>query len=82
MSRFDAMREKNDTQTPIQPILIAFEHIETFGSLLASTHNHPRRVRLMRVMTEIELVAWNAGHKKYEMTPFGCQCLPEHRGTH
>jgi hypothetical protein len=60
MSSSDAMREKKDTQTSLQPILVALEHIEAFGSLLAFTHDHPRRVRLMKVMTEIELVAWNA----------------------
>jgi hypothetical protein len=81
MSSSDAIRETRDTQTFLQPILVALEHIEAFGSLLAFTHDHSRRVRLMKVMTEIELVAWNAVSKKYELTPFGCQCLAEHRGT-
>ena len=30
---------------------------------------------------EIELVTWNAVVKKYELTPFGCQCLAARRGT-
>jgi hypothetical protein len=53
----DAMRE---TRNSLEPILVAFEHIEARGSLLAFTHDHSQRVRLMKVMTEIELVAWNA----------------------
>ena len=64
----------------LEPILVALEHIEAHGSLLAFTHDHSQRVRLMKVMTEIELVAWNAV-SKYELTAFGCQCLAEHRGT-
>ena len=72
------MRETRDTQTSLQPILVALERIEAFRRLLAFTHDHSRRVRLMKVMTEIELVAWNAVSKKYELTAFGCQCLAEH----
>jgi hypothetical protein len=79
MSSSDAIRETRDTQTSLEPILLALEHIEARGSLLAFTHDHSQRVRLMKVMTEIELVAWNAVSKKYELTPFGCQCLAEHR---
>jgi hypothetical protein len=60
MSSSDAMRETRDTQTSLQPILVALERIEAFRRLLAFTHDHSRRVRLMKVMTEIELVAWNA----------------------
>jgi hypothetical protein len=78
MSTSDATR---DTQTSLEPILVALEHIETRGSLLSFTHDHAQRVRLMKVMTEIELVSWNAGAKKYELTAFGCQCLAAHRGT-
>jgi hypothetical protein len=76
-----AMRETRDAQTSLEPILVALEHIETRGSLLSFTHDHAQRVRLMKVMTEIELVSWNAGAKKYELTAFGCQCLAAHRGT-
>ena len=74
----DVMREPRDS---LEPILVALEHIEARGSLLAFTHDHSQRVRLMKVMTEIELVAWNVVSKKYELTAFGCQCLAEHRGT-
>jgi hypothetical protein len=74
-------RETTDTQGTLEPILVALEHIEVRGSLLSFTHDHAQRVRLMKVMTEIELVAWNAVAKKYELTPFGCQCLAAHRGT-
>jgi hypothetical protein len=77
-----AIRQRRDAQTSLAPILSALEHIEARGSLLAFTHNHSQRVRLMKVMTEIDLVAWNAVSKKNELTPFGCQCLAEqHRGT-
>ena len=78
MSSSDAMRETRDTQTVLRPTLVALERIEASGRLLAFTHDHSRRVRLMKVMTEIELVAWNAVSKKYELTAFGCQCLAEH----
>jgi hypothetical protein len=81
MSSSDALRETRDTQPSLEPILLALEHIEARGSLLAFTHDHSQRVRLMKVMTEIELVAWNTVSKKYELTAFGCQCLAEHRGT-
>jgi hypothetical protein len=81
MSSSDPLRETRDPQTSLEPILLALEHIEARGSLLAFAHDHSQRVRLMKVMTEIELVAWNAVSKKYELTPFGCQCLAEHRGT-
>jgi hypothetical protein len=73
-----AIRETTDTQTSLEPVLVALEHIEARGSLLSFTHDHAQRVRLMKVMTEIELVAWNAVAKKYELTPFGCQCLAAH----
>ena len=79
MSSSDAARDRSDTA--LEPILVALEHIEAQGSLLLFAPDHAQRVRLMKVMTEIELVAWNAMAKKYELTPFGCQCLAEYRGT-
>ena len=75
MSMSDAIRDTRDTQPSLEPILVALEHIEARGSLLLFAPDHAQRVRLMKVMTEIELVAWNAMAKKYELTPFGCQCL-------
>jgi hypothetical protein len=78
MSMSDAIRETRDAQKSLEPILVALEHIEARGSLLSFTHDHAQRVRLMKVMTEIELVAWSALAKKYELTPFGCQCLTAH----
>jgi len=77
----EAVRERRDLQTPLEPILVALEHIEARGSLLLFAPDHARRVRLMKLMTEIELVTWNAVVKKYELTPFGCQCLAARRGT-
>jgi hypothetical protein len=81
MSTSDATREKRDTQTPVEPLFVALEHIEARGSLLLFAPDHAQRVRLMKAMTEIELVAWNATLKKYELTPFGRQRLAEYRGT-
>ena len=81
MSTSAIIRKRNDTQAALQPILVALEHIEARGSLLAFTHDHSQRVRLMKAMTELELVIWNVVSKKYELTSFGCQCLAEHRGT-
>ena len=82
MSTSDAVRERGDSQTTLELILVALEHIEARGSLLLLAPDHAWRIRLMKRMTEFELVAWNAVAKKYELTPFGCQCLAEHRGTH
>jgi hypothetical protein len=73
--------EISDAQTSLEPILMALEHIETHGSLLSFTRDHAQRVRLMKRMTEIELVAWNAMAKRYELTPFGCRCLAARRGA-
>jgi hypothetical protein len=70
-----AMRKICDAQTSLEPILVALEHIETYGSLLSFSRDHAQRVRLMERMTEIKLVAWNAVAKRYELTPFGYQCL-------
>ena len=71
------MRETRDS---LGPILFALEQIEARGTLLAFNRDHSERVLLMKVMAEIELVAWNAVRKEYELTPFGCRCLAEHRG--
>jgi hypothetical protein len=71
------MRERRDS---LEPILVALEHIEARGSLLTFTHDHSQRARLMKAMTELELVIWNVVSKEYEMTSFGCQCLAQHRG--
>jgi hypothetical protein len=81
MSMSDAIREKRDTQTTLEPLLIALEHIEAQGSLLLLSTDHAHRVRIMKAMTELELVEWNALIKKYEMTSYGRQCLAEYRGT-
>ena len=81
MSTSAAIRERNDTQAVLQPILVALEHIEARGSLLRFAHDHRQRVRLMQAMIEIELVAWNAVAKRYELMPFGSQCLATHRAS-
>jgi hypothetical protein len=75
------LHEMGDAQTSLEPILVALEHIETHGSLLSFTRDHGQRVRLMRRMTELGLLAWNAIAKRYELTPFGCRCLSARRGT-
>ena len=56
MSRSDAAREGSDAQTSLELILVALEHIEAQGSLLLFAPDHERRARLMKLMTEIELV--------------------------
>ena len=73
--------EISDAQASLEPILVALEHIETHGSLLSFTPDHAQRVRLMKRMTEFKLVTWNAVTKKYDLTPFGCQCLAARSGT-
>jgi hypothetical protein len=78
MSRSDTVREK-DSQ--IELILVALEHIEARGSPMLFAPDHTQRVRLMKRITEFKLVAWNAVAKKYELTPFGCQCLAARRGA-
>jgi hypothetical protein len=83
MSTSDAIREKRDKQPLAEPLFVALEHIEAQGSLLLFAPDHAQRVRLMKAMTEIELVVWNPVVKKYELTPFGRQRLAEYRGiTH
>jgi hypothetical protein len=82
MSTSDAIREKTDTQTSLEPLLVALEHIEARGNLLLLSTDHAHRVRIMKAMTELELVEWNAAIKKYEMTSYGRQCLAEYRGNH
>jgi hypothetical protein len=81
MSTSDAVRERDNSQTTLERILVALEHIEARGSLLSLAPDHAQRVRLMKRMTEFKLVAWNAAAKKYELTPFGCQCLEARRGS-
>ena len=81
MSTSDAIREKRDTQATLEPLLVALEHIEAWGSLLLLATDHAHRVRIMKAMTELKLVEWNAATKKYEMTSYGRQCLAEYRGT-
>ena len=54
MSSSDAARDRSDTS--LEPILVALEHIEAQGNLLLFAPDHERRTRLMKLMTEIELV--------------------------
>ena len=79
--RMSTSHATHHPQTSLEPILVALEYIEARGSLISFTHDHAQRVRLMKAMTEIDLVAWNAVTKKYELTSFGCQCLAAHRET-
>jgi hypothetical protein len=70
-----------ETSDLLETILVALEHIEGRGCLLTFTHDHSQRARLMKAMTELELVIWNVVSKKYELTSFGCECLAQRRGT-
>jgi len=81
MLNSDAARDRSDAQRSLEPILVALERIEAQGSLMLFAPDHGQRVRLMKLMTEFELVVWNAEAKKYELTPFGSQCLVASRGT-
>ena len=81
MSTSDAIGEKKDAQTPLEPLFVALEHIEARGSLLLFAPDHAQRVRLMKAMTETELVVWNAMVKRYQLTAFGLHRLAEYRGT-
>jgi hypothetical protein len=80
MSTSDAIGENRDTQATLEPLLAALEHIAVKGSLLLLATDRAHRVRIMKAMTELELVEWNAAIKKYEMTWYGRQCLAEYRG--
>jgi hypothetical protein len=73
------MSENRDRQATLEPLLAALEHIAVKGSLLLFAADHAHRVQIMKAMTELELVEWNATIKKYEMTLYGRQCLAEHR---
>ena len=81
MSSSGTARDSSDAQTSLEPILVALEYIEAQGSLLFFASDHDRRARLMKLMTEIELVAWNSAAKKYELTSFGSQCLAARKGS-
>ena len=63
----------------MEPLLVALEHIKTRGNLLLLASNHAHRVRIMKSMTELDLAEWNAVIKKYELTPYGRQCLTDYR---
>jgi hypothetical protein len=75
----DAIVENRERQETLEPLLAALEHIAVKGSLLLLAPDHEHRVRIMKAMAELELVEWNAGTRKYEMTPYGRQCLAEYR---
>jgi hypothetical protein len=82
MSTSHAIRENGDRQATLEPLFVALEHIEASGSLLLLATDHAHRVRIMKAMTELELVEWNEVIKKYEMTSYGRQCLAEYRRNH
>jgi len=82
MSTSDAVRGNRDRQATLEPLFVALEHIEARGNLLLLATDHAHRVQIMKAMTELELVEWNAAFKKYEMTSYGRQCLAEYRGNH
>jgi len=76
----DAIAENKERQATLEPLLAALEHIAVKGNLLLLAPDHEHRVRIMKAMTELELVEWNAAIRKYEMTWYGRQCLAEYRG--
>jgi hypothetical protein len=80
MSTSDAIREKTDTQTSLEPLLVALEHIEARGNLLLLSTDHAHRVQIMKAMTELELVEWNAVIKKYQLTSYGWHVLQDIEG--
>jgi hypothetical protein len=82
MSTSHAIRENRDRQTTLEPLFVALEHIAVRGNLLLLATDHAHRVQIMKAMTELELVEWNAAIRKYEMTLYGRQCLAEYRGDH
>jgi hypothetical protein len=47
--------------------------------LLLFAPDRTHRMQIMKAMTDLELVAWNAAIKKYEMTWHGRQCLAQYR---
>ena len=55
------------------------EHIEERGSLLRFAPDRPRRLELMKAISEQKLVVWNREAGKYELTALGRQCLDECR---
>ena len=75
----DSIREDRERQATLEPLFAALEHIAVKGSLLLLSTDHAHRVQIMKTMTELELVEWNAGIRKYEMTSYGRQCLVEYR---
>jgi predicted transcriptional regulator len=75
----DAVGENNERQATLEPLLAALEHIAVRGNLLLLVTDHAHRARIMKAMTELELVEWNTGIRKYEMTSYGRQCLAEYR---
>ena len=75
----DAVGENNERQATLEPLLAALEHIAVRGNLLLLVTDHAHRARIMKTMTELELVDWNAAIKKYELTWYGRQCLAEYR---
>lgn len=78
MAAADARRE--NTQT-LEPLLDALEQIEARGNLLLLTNDHAHRVQIMKRMTELGLVEWNAEIKTYELTSYGHECLAKYRET-
>jgi len=47
--------------------------------LLSLTDDHVHRVQIMKRMTELKLVEWNATIKEYELTSYGIECLAKYR---
>ena len=73
------MDENIDRQATLGPLVAALEHISVKGNLLLFAPDRTQRMQIMKAMTDLELVAWNAAIKKYEMTWQGRQCLAQYR---
>jgi predicted transcriptional regulator len=68
-------------KTTLEPLLVALEQIEAKGNLLLLANDHSHRVQIMKMMTELGLVEWNAEIKTYELTSYGRECLAKYRET-
>jgi hypothetical protein len=56
MSTSGAIREKRNSQDPVEPLFAALEHIEKQGSLLRFAPDRAQRLGLMMAMTNKDLL--------------------------
>jgi hypothetical protein len=65
----------------LEPLVVALGEIQARGNLLLLSNDHAHRVQIMKMMTELKLVAWNTAIKTYELTSYGRECLAKYRET-